>query len=119
MQSHKSHKKLQFKPIVYKPDQSVVSVDTSPVKFEKGDLWKAKQLKDYRRANGLCFKCGQKYSPEHKCVLQGSQLKLMQTTEILSDELLDAVVIGEREETADLCHILVTALAGSSHPQAM
>lgn len=77
MQSHKSHKKLQFKPIVYKPDQSIVSVDTSPVKFEKGDLWKAKQLKDYRRANGLCFKCGQKYSPEHKCVLQGSQLKLM------------------------------------------
>lgn len=28
--------------------------------FEKGELWKAKQLKEFRRSNGLCFKCGDK-----------------------------------------------------------
>lgn len=32
-----------------------------------GDMWKAKQLKEYRRANGLCYKCGEKYMPGHKC----------------------------------------------------
>jgi uncharacterized OB-fold protein len=37
-------------------------------KFEKGDMWKAKQLKEYRRANGLCYKCGEKYAPGHQCI---------------------------------------------------
>jgi ribosomal protein L32 len=27
------------------------------------DLWKAKQLNEYRRAHNLCFKCGDKYTP--------------------------------------------------------
>ncbi|XP_073367813.1 uncharacterized protein [Aegilops tauschii subsp. strangulata] len=32
-----------------------------------GELWKAKQLKEYRRANGLCYKCGDKFVPGHVC----------------------------------------------------
>lgn len=36
-------------------------------KVRRGELWKAQQLKDYERANGLCFKCGDKYSPAHVC----------------------------------------------------
>jgi hypothetical protein len=35
-----------------------------------GELWKAKQLKEYRRANGLCYKCGDKYTPGHSVRLQ-------------------------------------------------
>ena len=59
-------------------------------RFEKGEIWKAKQLKDYRRANGLCFKCGEKYAPGHQCNLPATaQLKTMEGNEILSDELLD------------------------------
>lgn len=43
-----------------------------------GDLWKARQLKEYRRANGLCFSCGEKYTPAHNCKLrQAAQLQAM------------------------------------------
>lgn len=56
----------------YKSD---VSSDTTPGRVDKGDLWKAKQLKDYRRAQDLCFKCGDKYTPEHRCAI-GGQSKL-------------------------------------------
>ncbi|KAE8820558.1 hypothetical protein D1007_01302 [Hordeum vulgare] len=33
-----------------------------------GELWKAKQLNEYRRANGLCYKCGEKFIPGHTYV---------------------------------------------------
>jgi hypothetical protein len=35
--------------------------------FSPTDLWKARQIKEYRRANGLCYKCGEKFLPDHKC----------------------------------------------------
>jgi hypothetical protein len=35
--------------------------------FSINDLWKARQLKEFRRANGLCYRCGEKYTPGHKC----------------------------------------------------
>jgi hypothetical protein len=27
----------------------------------QGDVWKVRQLKEYRRINGWCFKCGEKF----------------------------------------------------------
>lgn len=74
-------------------------------KFERGELWKAKQLKDYQRANGLCFRCGEKYAPGHKCqVPNQGQIQAMQVQKFLSDEVLDAVVGGEEdEEEMHLC----------------
>jgi hypothetical protein len=81
-------------------------------KFEKGEIWKAKQLKDYRRANNLCFKCGEKYAPGHVCVVPATgQLKTMQGNEILSDELLDMLVT--RGEDYD-CHVSLNAMSGTS-----
>lgn len=32
------------------------------VQLAPGELWKVKQLKEYRRANGLCYSCGEKYT---------------------------------------------------------
>lgn len=34
---------------------------------QPGDLWKARQLKEYRITNNLCFSCGDKYVPGHVC----------------------------------------------------
>jgi len=39
----------------------------SPAPPLVGELWKARQLKEYRKLNGLCFKCGEKFIPGHKC----------------------------------------------------
>jgi len=33
--------------------------------------WKDRQLRDYRKANGLCFSCGEKFVPRHMAVKQG------------------------------------------------
>jgi hypothetical protein len=34
------------------------------------NLWRERQLRDYRRANGLCYFCGDKYDPAHGEVCQ-------------------------------------------------
>lgn len=46
-------------------------------KLARGELWKAQQLKEYRRAQGLCFKCGDKYVSGQVCVKQEAELKLL------------------------------------------
>lgn len=85
-----------------------------------GELWKAKQLKEYRRANGLCYKCGEKFIPGHTCnqaAVPGGQLKaadLVDPHEIISDAVLDALVIDNSEECAT---ISTTALSGAAHPK--
>lgn len=85
-------------------------------RFEKGDLWKAKQLKDYRRANGLCFSCGEKYVPGHQCALQQpAQVKAMQQVEILSDEILDAITKGEDTDEEQPMRVSLHALSGTDH----
>lgn len=83
-------------------------------KFEKGGLWKAKQLKDYRRANGLCYKCGEKYAPGHPCNLAATA-QVKEANEIISDEMLDTLVTHEVGEAAD-CHVTLNALTGSTQP---
>uniref|UniRef100_A0ACD5UK05 Uncharacterized protein n=1 Tax=Avena sativa TaxID=4498 RepID=A0ACD5UK05_AVESA len=42
-------------------------VPKAPLKMGMGDLWKDRQLREYRRANGECFKCELKYDPTHVC----------------------------------------------------
>jgi len=32
---------------------------------QSSTLWKDSQLRDYRKANGLCFNYGEKFVPEH------------------------------------------------------
>jgi hypothetical protein len=33
------------------------------------ELWQARQLREYRRVNKLCYKCGDKYAPNQKCMI--------------------------------------------------
>jgi hypothetical protein len=59
------------------------------------DLWKARQLKEFRRANNLCFICGDKYSLGHTCAVTTGALNMMETTadggEFLCDEILNSL----------------------------
>jgi hypothetical protein len=58
------------------------------------ELSKERQLRDYRRANGLCYICGDKFEPGHqaKCpkrvVTQIHQLTVEDMSTILTDEVL-------------------------------
>jgi hypothetical protein len=83
-------------------------------KFEKGELWRAKQLKDYRKAKGLCFKCGENFVPGHQCTVPATaQVKAIEANEILSDDILDTLVAHGDDYD---CHVSINALAGSSKP---
>lgn len=62
----------------------------------QGEIWKAKQLKEYRRINGLCYRCGEKFVPGHKCKAPGqpqlNQIAMDDTGDggpILEDEVLN------------------------------
>jgi hypothetical protein len=102
----------KFQANTTKDDNSNTS--THFQKFEKGELWRAKQLKDYRKANGLCFKCGEKFVPGHQCIVVATaQVKAIDANEILSDDVLDALVAHGDDHD---CHVSIHALAGSSKP---
>lgn len=64
----------------------------------------------------MCFRCGDKYSPAHKCqkTPQG-QIQAIQAQEIMSDEVLDVVVVDEEEEVE--MHLSLNAALGSDHPR--
>jgi hypothetical protein len=95
-----------------KEDSSTTS--TGFHKFEKGELWRSKQLKDYRKANGSCFKCGEKFATGHQCTTPATaQVKAIEANEILSDDILDTLIAQGDDYD---CHVSINALAGSSKP---
>jgi 5-methylcytosine-specific restriction endonuclease McrA len=56
-----THGRIPFQ----KADSSLNSV---PV----GDIWKARQLKEYRRDSGLCFGCSEIFVPRYAYVFQAT-----------------------------------------------
>ncbi|KAK1693199.1 hypothetical protein QYE76_009896 [Lolium multiflorum] len=86
-------------------------------KFTLGEVWKAQQLKEYRRANNECFKCGAKYAPGHQCAAPVvAQLKAMQldtTTEVLSDEILEMVTDMETLAVDGVEQLSMSAISGT------
>lgn len=85
------------------------------VKFTPNEVWKAQQLKAYKRTNGLCFHCGEKYSPEHHCDNQ-AQLKALDLEEgpmYLSAEVLDAVTSMEDVKQEEM-FLSINALADTT-----
>ncbi|KAK1602459.1 hypothetical protein QYE76_071987 [Lolium multiflorum] len=86
-------------------------------KFTSGEVWKAQQLKEYRRANNECFKCGAKYAPGHQCAAPVvAQLKAMQVdtaTEVLSDEVLEMVTSMEALAVDEAEQLSMNAISGT------
>lgn len=95
-----------------RPDQTPRS------QLAAGDMWKARQLKDYRRQNGLCYSCGDKFAPGHVCankqVAQAKALHMAEEAAHLSDAVLDAIATEEAVEEA-AAHLSVNALAGTTN----
>lgn len=78
------------------------------------DFGRERQLRDYRRQNGLCFKCGDKYSCDHQCK-RSAQLLTIEVGdhgEVLSDEAVRALqLLDEPEGNADAACCLLSAHA--------
>ena len=75
---------------------------------------KLSALKNYRKAKGLCFKCGEKWGPGHKC--QTVSLHAMEEVwEFLTDDQseLQEQVDEENDSGEDLMEISVQAMKGT------
>ena len=86
------------------------------------DYARERQLKEFRRANGLCFKCGDRYSREHRCNPQAQLLTIQVITfgEVLTDDVVHALDLLDAPEPAvpppECCTISAHALDGSEAP---
>uniref|UniRef100_A0A0A9HL89 Uncharacterized protein n=1 Tax=Arundo donax TaxID=35708 RepID=A0A0A9HL89_ARUDO len=87
--------------------------------WNSGELWKAKQLRDFRKANGLCFKCGEKYSPSHNCkvttdaTLNSISIESGDGSEILNDAMLDALESVQMGMPGEDHFLSLNAIAGT------
>lgn len=86
------------------------------VKLATCEYWKERQLRDYRRNNGLCFKCGEKYDPTHICNQKlAATLNVMSVNEDpiqLSEEILNIMELQDIA-TAEQLSLSINAMAGS------
>jgi hypothetical protein len=81
-------------------------------------LWKERQLRDYRKTNGLCFYCGDKFDPAHIEVCQKRQkpqmnaLVLNDLDQPQTDEVLNQLAV-EDVLSKELGHLSLNAIAGT------
>ena len=81
-------------------------------------LWRDRQLRDYRKANGLCYSCGEKYVPGHIEVCtkrnrpQVNALVLNDLDRELSDEVLNDLA-AEDVLQEDFGKLSLNALSGT------
>lgn len=81
-----------------------------------------RQLRDHRRAHGLCFKCGDRYSREHRCK-QPTQLLTIHVEEhgeVLTDEAIHAMELLDAPPPAvanqECCVLSTHAVSGGDAP---
>jgi hypothetical protein len=86
---------------------SVPNIDW-PRRQGNDDFNRERQLRDFRRANNLCFKCGDKYSKEHQCKRIGQLLTIEvgEFSEVLSDDAVVAMeLLNGTPVTAECCQL--------------
>nr|GEV03683.1 Ty3/gypsy retrotransposon protein [Tanacetum cinerariifolium] len=88
------------------PKQTVVHSNDRPnsTLYSSGTRHLTKQKWEDRRRKGLCFSCGQKYSPQHKCLEGTLRILLLAEVEELDDngEIRLAEAILDEEEADDM-----------------
>jgi hypothetical protein len=92
--------------------------------FSPSELWKTRQLKEYRRANNLFFKCGEKYSPTHTYAPTAGALHMLEQTsaevgEALSKEILEALEAPQHFMLQEECHLSLHAMSGRPQGKAI
>ncbi|WVZ98670.1 hypothetical protein U9M48_044077 [Paspalum notatum var. saurae] len=81
-------------------------------------FWKDRQLREYRRTNGLYYHCGDKFTPGHmetcakKPTAQANALVLNDLDKEISEEVLNQIAI-EQVLTEDFCNLSLNALSGT------
>ena len=78
------------------------------------------QLRDFRRANGLYFCCGEKYSGEHQCKRTGKilMIEVGEFGEILSDDTVHALQLLDTpvQQEPECCSLRQHAMSSEEGP---
>jgi hypothetical protein len=84
------------------------------------NLWRERQLRNYRRAIGLCFFCGDKFEPAHielcpkRQKAQVHALAINDLDQTLSEETLNQLVV-EDTLSEELCNLSLNAISGTEN----
>lgn len=73
---------------------------------------KLQTLKNYRRATGLCFKCGENWRREHTCP---ATIQLHIVEELMEFMGADGLGINDEQDTGTVCLISLKALSEKFH----
>jgi hypothetical protein len=109
-------KPMAPKPFAAKPEAKQATTYTN--------LWRDKQLRDYRKTNNLCYSCGEKYEPGHAevCSKRGNkQLNALVVNDLdrpLSDEILNEFAVDELL-TESFGNLAINAMASTTEPDTM
>jgi hypothetical protein len=92
--------------------------------MNSSELWKARQLKEYRRANNLCFKCRDKYTPTHTCVNLAVAIHLMEHSSadggaFLFKDILEVLEEPQFHMMQEDCYLSLHALSGKPQHKAI
>lgn len=110
----KATKYQQFSKFSTQSTKSDVRSNTST-----SSLWKERQLRDFRKANGLCMYCGDKFDAAHAASCskrpqnQVHSLVVNDLDQPLSDEILTQLAM-EDSVTQELEQLSLNALAGTA-----
>ncbi|XP_071676898.1 uncharacterized protein [Lolium perenne] len=88
----------------------------APLKLGTGDMWKDRQLRDYRRANNICFLCGDKHEPNHQCAKKAEvhALTMEDHQAEISEELLELMELQDMANAQELS-LSLNAVSGSDN----
>ena len=86
-----------------------------PSKNKQSGEDKLSALKNYRRSKGLCFKCGEKWGPNHKCPTSVSLNAIEEIQKCIADydEVTNTPVEDESDLGDDVMAISAQALNGT------
>lgn len=89
-----------------------------------GELFRERQVREFRKLNGLCYACGEKFEPGHlaKCVRRKPVQLNAVVTEEEPMELTDDVLqkLAQEDEREDhCCRLSFQAVSGTDNEQSM
>ena len=84
------------------------AVDRRGIDAARADSSKVKALREYRRARGLCFKCGERWGHDHTCP---TTVQLHVVEELLELFGIDAVFDAEQQQATEPVYDTVMAIS--------
>ncbi|KAL4310989.1 hypothetical protein GQ457_01G000170 [Hibiscus cannabinus] len=110
------NKRQKYNSRIFTPAQTVTqrSLGANPAQKATAIAPNTKQaLLDYRRADNLCFKCGEKFGPRHQCKVKQLNLKEEEEVPREMEEFTEEKQFPEDNQVEGALEISINALIGN------